>query len=56
MSDFLESNVNNATEAVNLYLDAFKAVGVCFYQGVYPLVLLDILLCPLYVKVSRLTK
>ena len=49
--DFLESNVSNATDAVNLYLDALTAVGISFYNGCYPLVLMDILLC-LYVKVS----
>jgi len=52
--DFLHnSEDDDAEDAVVMYVDAFKTVGVTFYGGAYPLVLTDVL-CYLCTKNERL--
>jgi len=43
ISDFLESSVDSAHDAVVLYIDAISAVGIGFYNGAVPLLLIDML-------------
>ena len=52
--EFLHSaSVDDAEDAVAMYVDALKSVGVKFYGGSYPLVLVEVL-CNLCTKYERL--
>ena len=52
--DFLQcASVDDAEDAVVMYVDALKTVGVKFYGGTYPLVLIE-MLCNLCTKHERL--
>ena len=54
VSDFLFSvPVDDTEDAVSMYIQAIKAVGVEFYGGTYPLVMFDVL-CTLCTKSQRL--
>jgi len=54
LSDHLHScAVDDAEDAVIMYVDAINSVGIKFYNGAYPLVLIDAL-CYLCVKSDRL--
>jgi len=54
ISDFVHrSSVNDVEDAVVMYVDAIKTVGVKFYAGSYPLMLTE-MLCRLCTKNERL--
>ena len=53
ISDFLESSVDSAQDAVVMYIDAISAAGIRFYNGAFPLLLIE-MLCHLCTRNDRL--
>ena len=41
IGEYLRKNEEETVQAVSLYLDALLAVGISWYNGEYPLVLMD---------------
>ena len=52
VGEYLRKNEEETVQAVSLYLDALLAVGIAWYNGEYPLVLMDNLVYQ-WIKVSQ---